>query len=211
MKIKQTSYYFYFVLIIFLFNSKPIFSQLNVGGGLFFVKGFTEKTPFTGLTVLAEKMDDMKSIYAHFSMTLNNKSDDIFINQYLGYYTYRYNTLEIGKRNYFGNDIEFGLGYYFSEHLTIAYNTVGINLKDTTINVLPPEIPRTGNILAISVGGNIGAQYAFVRGIIFIEGGFNYALFGTSNNITSANYISSFSPLNFTVNLGYKKTLNFGY
>lgn len=211
MKNQTTRLHVRFVFILFLVVSTSLFSQFNVGGGLHAVKGFSEKTPFTGLAIFGEKMDDMQSIYGQFSMTLNNKGEDFYVDSYLGNFTYRYNTLELGRRNYFGNDLEFGFGYYLAEHVNIAYNTVGIQLKDTTIDVLPPEIPRTGNIIAIFVGGNIGIQYAFVRGIVYMDGGFNYSLFGTTNNSTAAQYINFFSPLNFTVNIGYKKTLNFGY
>ena len=213
MKIKTTLFYGRIVLFVFLFFTNFSFSQFNLGAGIHSVKGFNEKSPFLGLAVFGEKMDDMRSIYGQFSMTLNNKVEDFYAGPYLGNFTYRYNSLELGRRNYFGEDLEFGLGYYLAEHVTVSYNTVGIELKDTTLNVLPSDIPRKGNILGVYVGGNIGIQYAFVTGTFFLDAGFNYALFWNPNNTTSSQYVNNglFSPININLNFGFKKTLRFGY
>jgi hypothetical protein len=213
MKIKTTLFYGRIVLFAFMFIVNFGYSQFNLGTGIHAVKGFNEKSPFVGLAVFGEKMDDMRSIYGQFSMTLNNNVEDFYAGPYLGNFTYRYNSLELGRRNYFGEDLEFGLGYYLAENVTVSYNTVGIELKDTTLNVLPSEIPRKGNVLAVYVGGSIGLQYAFVRGTFFLDAGFNYAIFGNANNTTSAQYISNglFSPICINLNFGFKKTLRFGY
>lgn len=209
MKIKTTLFYGRIVLLVFLFFTNFSFSQFNLGAGSHFVKGFNEKSPFLGLAVFGEKMDNMKSIYGQFSMTLNNKEEIKYEGQSLGNFTYRYNSLELGRRNYFGEDLEFGLGYYLAEHVTVSYNTVGVEL----LNVLPSEMPRKGNLLGVYVGGNIGIQYAFVTGTFFLDAGFNYALFWNPNNTTSSQYVNYglFSPININLNFGFKKTLRFGY
>ena len=208
MKIKTTLFYGRIVLLVFLFFTNFSFSQFNLGAGIHSVKGFNEKSPFLGLAVFGEKMDNMKSIYGQFSMTLNNKEEIKYEGQSLGNFTYRYNSLELGRRNYFGEDLEFGLGYYLAEHVTVSYNTVGVEL----LNVLPSEMPRKGNLLGVYVGGNIGIQYAFVTGTFFLDAGFNYALFWNPNNTTSSLYVNGFfSPINLNLNLGFKKALRFGY
>jgi hypothetical protein len=198
------------------------FGQLYFGGGVNLIKSFTVKSPYLGLTLMGEKIDDNQSLYANFSMSLNkNEQDQLFPmssssnlsdTAILGNLTYRYNTLELGRRNYFTDDLEFGVGFYLAEHVTISYNTVGINLSNynTSKYHLPSTIPSKGNILAFAIGGNAGAQYAFFRGVIYSDIGFNYTLVGLPNNITAQN-TTSFSQINFTFTLGFKKTLNFHY
>ena len=208
--------------LLFLVFTSVSFGQLYFGGGVNLIKGFTVKSPYIGLTLMGEKIDDNQSLYANLTMSLNkNEQDQLFPmasstnlsdTTILGNSTYRYNTLELGRRNYFADDLEFGLGFYLAEHLTISYNTVGINLSNynTSNYHLPTTIPSKGNILSFAIGGNTGAQYAFFRGVIYGDVGFNYSLVGLPNNITAQN-TTSFSQINFTFTLGFKKNLNFNY
>ena len=213
----------YLIFILFFVGiTSYVNSQIFLGGGVNLIKGFTVKSPYYGLTLSGERLDDTQSLYANFSMTLNQKEQEQLFpmsslvgmsdTAILGNLTYRYNTLELGRRNYFGNDLEFGFGYYFAEHITISYNTVGVNLSNynTSNYRLASNIPAKGNILVLAIGGNAGIQYAFVRGVLFGDIGFNYALLATPNNVTAQN-TTSFSSINFTLLVGVKKTLNFGY
>ncbi len=198
------------------------FGQLYFGGGVNLLKGFTVKSPYLGFTVMGEKIDDTQSIYANLSISLNkNEQDQLFPmtsstnlsdTAILGNLTYRYNTLELGRRNYFAADLEYGLGFYLAEHITISYNTVGINLSNynTSLYHLPSTIPSKGNILGFAIGGNAGIQYAFFRGVLYGDAGFNYSLVGLPNNVTAQN-TTSFSQINFTCIVGFKKALNFHY
>ena len=198
-----------------LFNSfHSMHSQIYVGLGLDAIKGFTVKNPYAGMSLLIEKQDDEHSIYARFCSTLSKaeKQEYLIDDTITGNLTYRYNTLEIGRRNYYGNDLEYGIGFYTAEHVTISYNRVGINFLNAPSNyALPSTIPASGNILSFAIGANAGMQYAFVRGILFTEIGFNYSLTGgMPNNITAQNS-SSYSGITFTANFGIKKMIRYGY
>lgn len=198
-----------------LFNSfHSMHSQIYVGLGVDAIKGFTIKNPYAGMSLLIEKQDDEHSIYARFCSTLSKaeKQEYLIDDTITGNLTYRYNTLEIGRRNYYGNDLEYGIGFYTAEHVTISYNRVGINFLNAPSNyALPSTIPANGNILSFAIGANAGMQYAFVRGILFTEIGFNYSLTGgMPNNITAQNS-SSYSGITFTANVGFKKMIRYGY
>lgn len=218
----KCKYLLLLVVVVMLGKSTTSYSQMYFGGGVNLIKGFTVASPYLGFNLLGERMDDNRSLYANISMTLNQKEKEQYFpmtssqgfsdTTILGNLTYRYNSIELGRRNYFGNDLEFGFGYYLAEHVTISYNTVGISLSNYNSSNyhLPSTIPTKGNILVVSVGGNAGMQYAFVRGILFGEIGFNYALLASPNNITAQN-TTSFSSINFNLLVGFKKTLHFGY
>ena len=203
-----------FCSFLFLTLFQSVHSQIYVGLGLDAIKGFTVVNPYAGMSLLLEKQDDEHSIYARFCSTLskNEKQEYLIVDTIIGNLTYRYNTLEIGRRNYYGNDLEYGFGYYTAEHITVSYNRVGINLVNAPSNFsLPSSIPASGNILSFAIGANAGIQYAFVRGIIYTEIGFNYSLTGGMPNNATAQSTSSFSGITFTANFGIKKMLRYGY
>ena len=203
--------------------SNIVHGQFYVGGGVNLIKGFTVKKPYLGINLFAEKIEEDQSLYANLSASLKqNEMDEYFpINSSLGFadsvvignLSYRYNTLELGKRNYYySNDLDFGLAVYLAEHITVSYNTVAVNLSSyNTANYhFPSTIPTKGNILCFALGANAGLQYAFVRGIVFGDLGFNYNLIAMPNNLTSQNS-NSYSAVNFTFQLGVKKILSFSY
>ncbi len=208
-----------FFILVF---SNVVHSQFYVGGGVNLIKGFTVTNPYVGMNLFAEKLEDEQSIYANLSSSLKqNEKDEYFPitssigfsdSTILGNLSYRYNTLELGKRNYYSSDLDFGFAFYLAEHITISYNTVAVNLSsyNTTNYHLPTSIPTKGNILCFALGGNAGFQYAFVRGILFGDLGFNYNLIAMPNNVTAQNS-NSYSAINFTVQIGVKKTLSFSY
>lgn len=203
-----------FCSFLFLTLFQSVHSQIYAGIGLDGIKGFTVVNPYAGMSLLLEKQDDEHSIYARFCSTLskNEKQEYLIVDTIIGNLTYRYNTLEIGRRNYYGNDLEYGFGYYTAEHITVSYNRVGINLVNAPSNFsLPSSIPASGNILSFAIGANAGIQYAFVRGIIYSEIGFNYSLTGGMPNNSTAQSTSSFSGITFTANFGIKKMLRYGY
>ncbi len=205
--------------LLFIVFTTISFGQLYFGGGINLIKGFTVKSPYLGLTLIGEKINDNQSIYANFNITLNKKEQDVLATDsnnnsvVIGDLTYRYNTLELGRRNYFTDDIEYGLGFYLAEHVTISYNTVEIQLdKGIDQSSISNNSNLRGNVLSLAIGGNAGAQYAFVRGVLFGDIGFNYTLIGLPSNVLAQNYMQSyFSQLNFTVTLGFKKALNLQY
>lgn len=203
-----------FCSFLFLTLFQSVHSQIYAGIGLDGIKGFTVVNPYVGMSLLLEKQDDEHSIYARFCSTLskNEKQEYLIVDTIIGNLTYRYNTLEIGRRNYYGNDLEYGLGFFTAEHVTVSYNRVGINLLNAPSNYsLPSSIPASGNILSFAIGANAGIQYAFVRGILFSEIGFNYSLTGGMPNNTTAQSTSSYSGITFTANVGFKKMIRYGY
>jgi hypothetical protein len=203
-----------FCSFLFLTVFQSVHSQIYAGVGLDAIKGFTVVNPYVGMSLLLEKQDDEHSMYARFCTTLskNEKQEYFIVDTILGNLTYRYNTLEIGRRNYYGNDLEYGLGFFTAEHVTVSYNRVGINLLNAPSNYsLPSSIPASGNILSFAIGANAGVQYAFVRGIIYSEIGFNYSLTGGMPNNATAQSTSSYSGITFTANFGFKKMIRYGY
>ena len=203
-----------FCSFLFLTLFQSVHSQIYAGIGLDGIKGFTVVNPYAGMSLLLEKQDDEHSIYARFCSTLskNEKQEYLIVDTIIGNLTYRYNTLEIGRRNYYGNDLEYGLGFFTAEHVTVSYNRVGINLLNAPSNYsLPSSIPASGNILSFAIGANAGMQYAFVRGIIYSEIGFNYSLTGGMPNNATAQSTSSYSGITFTANVGFKKMIRYGY
>ena len=203
-----------FCSFLFLTLFQSVHSQIYAGIGLDGIKGFTVVNPYAGMSLLLEKQDDEHSMYARFCSTLskNEKEEYLIVDTIIGNLTYRYNTLEIGRRNYYGNDLEYGLGFFTAEHVTVSYNRVGINLLNAPSNYsLPSSIPVSGNILSFAIGANAGVQYAFVRGIIYSEIGFNYSLTGGMPNNVTAQSTTSYSGITFTANVGFKKMIRYGY
>ena len=205
-----------FCSFLFLTLFQSVHSQIYAGVGLDGIKGFTVVNPYAGMSLLLEKQDDEHSIYARFCSTLskNEKQEYLIVetDSIIGNLTYRYNTLEIGRRNYYGNDLEYGLGFFTAEHVTVSYNRVGINLLNAPSNYsLPSSIPASGNVLSFAIGANAGVQYAFVRGIIYSEIGFNYSLTGGMPNNVTAQSTTSYSGITFTANVGFKKMIRYGY
>jgi hypothetical protein len=210
------------VLVLNFLCISSVKSQLYGGVGLDVIKGFNVSTPYYGLSLLGEKVDGNQSIYAKINMSLSRtepQSDNLYnlfpsmtSDTNSANLTYRYNTIEIGRRNFFATDMEYGLGFFLAEHLMMAYNTVGIHTINTPANYsLPASIPKTGSVLSFSIGANAGMQYGFVRGVVYADLGFNYSLTGgIPNNITASNS-RSYSGIIFTFNVGVKRALNFGY
>jgi hypothetical protein len=201
-----------FCLLLISFQS--VHSQIYAGIGLDAIKGFTVANPYAGMSLMIERQEDEHSMYARFCTTLNKneKQEYLIVDTIVGNLTYRYNTLEVGRRNYYGNDLEYGLGFFTAEHVTISYNRVGINFLNAPTNYsLPSTIPASGNILSFAIGANAGVQYAFVRGVIFSEIGFNYSLTGGMPSNATAQSTSSYSGITFTANFGVKKMIRYDY
>ena len=201
-----------FCLLLISFQS--VHSQIYAGIGLDAIKGFTVANPYAGMSVMLERQEDEHSVYARFCSTLskNEKQEYLIVDTIVGNLTYRYNTLEVGRRNFYGDDLEYGLGFFTAEHITISYNRVGINFLNAPSNYsLPSTIPASGNILSFALGANAGVQYAFVRGILFSEIGFNYSLTGGMPSNATAQSTSSYSGITFTANFGVKKMIRYDY
>ena len=94
-----------FCSFLFLTLFQSVHSQIYAGIGLDAIKGFTVVNPYAGMSLLLEKQDDEHSIYARFCSTLskNEKQEYLIVDTIIGNLTYRYNTLEIGRRNYLRN------------------------------------------------------------------------------------------------------------
>ncbi len=201
-----------FCLLLISFQS--VHSQIYAGIGLDAIKGFTVANPYAGMSLMLERQEDEHSVYARFCSTLskNEKQEYLIVDTIVGNLTYRYNTLEVGRRNFYGDDLEYGLGFFTAEHVTISYNRVGINFLNAPSNYsLPSTIPASGNILSFAIGANAGVQYAFVRGILFSEIGFNYSLTGGMPSNATAQSTSSYSGITFTANFGVKKMIRYDY
>jgi hypothetical protein len=208
------------ITILVLLSVFKLNAQISLGGGLNSVAAFGIKNPYLGLNILGEYRQDDLGYSARFYTTLPQNDAAIFVtmdpinqNDSLtldlgGNLTYNYNVLEVGKRYYFGRDLDFGPALYLNSHFAFMLNSVKVKTDsfDETRYKFPSGYVDKGRIFAVAVGANVGAQYAFYYGTYFLDFGFNYILTGMANNEV-ASYASTPKQLFFTFNLGFKKTI----
>ncbi len=211
------------VLLFFLFFiSYRANAQLSLGGGLNSVVAFGIKKPYLGIHLFGEYREDEQSYYAKLSSTLSqtelsgtldlqsNIPNDTssFAAVVDASQTFKYTNIEVGKRYYFGRDLDFGLSGYGGSHFNLAINSV--NLKtgsfDNTHYSLPSDTPYTGHILGVGVGLNGGVQYGFYFGHLYFDAGFNYLLTAMPSNALASSS-TSIKQVVFVFNLGFKRTL----
>jgi hypothetical protein len=212
---------FIFLVVLNVFGVK---SQLTLGGGLSSVGAIDIKNPYVGINLLGEYREDDMAYFARFYSTLPqfdsdtsvqmfNINKDENLNFFLnGTTNYNYNVLEVGKRNFYGKDLEFGFAGYMSSHFSLIMNTLSFKNEafDQSRYKFPDGYVDKAKIYALAGGINLGAQYALFYGTYFLDFGLNYVLMARPNQSFSQEQFQNFNSYRqffFVANFGFKKTI----
>jgi hypothetical protein len=213
------------VLFLFIFITSAFYSQLIVGGGFNSIGAVNIKQPYLGINLLGEYRNDDMAYFAKFYTTLPQndsqilipmeslKTDELLNLQLSGFSKYNYNVLEFGKKNFYGEDLDFGPGGYLSSHFSLIMNTLNFDPDNFDVSRyrFPDGYVDKARIYSLAAGVNLGGQYAFFHGTYYIDFGINYTLIASSSN--SFNQMQQFSSFNsyrqliFVFNIGFKKTI----
>jgi hypothetical protein len=212
---------FIFLVVLNVFGVK---SQLTLGGGLSSVGAIDIKNPYVGINLLGEYREDDMAYFARFYSTLPqfdsdtsvqmfNINKDENLNFFLnGTTNYNYNVLEVGKRNFYGKDLEFGFAGYMSSHFSLIMNTLSFKNEafDQSRYKFPDGYVDKAKIYALAGGINLGAQYALFYGTYFLDFGLNYVLMARPSQSLSQDQFQKFNSYRqffFVANFGFKKTI----
>jgi hypothetical protein len=209
------------LLFFVFFYSFALNAQVTIGGGLNSVAAFGIKNPYLGLNFQGEYREDDLAYFAKFYTTLPQNDakfqismDPINSNDSLSLslpatLKYRYNVLELGKRYYWGKDLDFGPSAYGSSHFLLMMNSAKLS-DDITFDKSRYQYPsgyvNKGKVFAVGIGLNAGVQYAFYYGTYFADLGFNYIFTALPNNEV-ASLVTTFKQVFFVFNIGFKKTI----
>lgn len=126
-----------------------------------------------------------------------------------------YTTIEGGTRYYLGNDYDNGFSLYGGGNFMIYFNSVKREYESEDVTgtyqwedkyELAPEDPANGKIISIAMGLQGGMKYTIpATGTFYMDINGQYSIFGqaSNTNITASLY----SPLFFTINIGYRRDL----
>jgi hypothetical protein len=212
---------FIFLVVLNVFVVK---SQLTIGGGLSSIGAIDVKNPYLGFNLLGEYREDDMAYFARFYSTLPQFDSDKIIqmdainsNEEInldlnGRVNYNYNVLELGKRNFYGKDLEFGFAGYMSSHFSLIMNTLSFKSDafDQSRYKFPDGYVDKAKIYALAGGVNLGAQYALFYGTYFLDFGLNYVLMARPNQSFSQEQFQNFNSYRqffFVANFGFKKTI----
>ncbi len=220
----------FYILCLFLMYVSVLKAQVFLGGGLNSVAAFGIKNPYLGMNLLGEyRQDDLSYFVKYFTSLPQTDSqvlipmDDVIAGDFTSNYTlnsnltYRYSVLELGKRYYYGKDLDFGPATYFSSHLALIMNEIKLKNDsfDETKYRLPSDYIEKGKLYALAAGLNAGLQYSFYYGTFFADCGLNYVITVLNSPTilqqSSINDFSSFKQLFFVFNFGFKKTIFVNY
>lgn len=212
-------------LLLFILNISVFHSQLILGGGFNSIGAVNIKQPYLGANLLGEYRDDDIAYFAKFYTTLPQKDSETLIEmeplnpeelinlQLSGLSRYNYNVLEFGKKNFYGQDLDFGPAGYLSSHFSLIMNTLSLKTDefDESRYRFPDGYVDKSRIYSIAAGINLGAQYAFFHGTYYLDFGLNYTLIASSSNsfqqMQQYSSFNSYRQLFFVFNLGFKKTI----
>lgn len=217
------------VLFLFISITSIFYSQVIVGGGFNSIGAVNIKQPYLGINLLGEYRNDDMAYFAKFYTTLPQNDSETFIQmeplnpeelinlQLNGLSRYNYNVLEFGKKNFYGEDLDFGPAGYLSSHFSLIMNTLRLKTDefDESRYRFPDGYVDKARIYSLAAGINLGAQYAFFHGTYYLDFGLNYTLIANSSN--SYNQMQQFSSFNsyrqlfFVFNLGFKKTIFYDF
>ena len=147
------------------------------------------------------------------SVQMFNINKDENLNFFLnGTTNYNYNVLEVGKRNFYGKDLEFGFAGYMSSHFSLIMNTLSFKNEafDQSRYKFPDGYVDKAKIYALAGGINLGAQYALFYGTYFLDFGLNYVLMARPSQSLSQDQFQKFNSYRqffFVANFGFKKTI----
>jgi hypothetical protein len=220
------------IIIAFLITLVPVisFSQVSVNAGTSFLKGFTTEKSFFGLNggIELPRSNDI-TFYArvgHYFPKYEDQVNSTVVtavnltttpyNLQVNYQSkMNYTTIEGGTRYYLGNDYDNGFSLYGGGNFMLYFNSIkrdyetedatGTYTWENNYQLSPDEI-QNGKIISIAMGLQGGMKYTVpATGTFYFDINGQYSIFGqaSNNNISTELY----SPLFFTINLGFRKDL----
>ena len=210
-----------FVIIFLSSYSFHSFSQLAIGGGLNSVVAFGVKKPYPGLHLFGEMREDDQSYYVKISSTLKQASlqGNLALEPILAEtdtastsvdLMFKYTNIEVGKRYYFGQDIDYGFSAFGGSHVSMIFNKASIRPGNYDKSMYQTPISESGSILGLAVGLNGGVQQAYYFGTIYFDAGLNYLITAIPSNQLASDCISTYGlvkSVSFTFNIGYKRSI----
>jgi hypothetical protein len=209
-----------FIIIFVSSYSFHSFSQLAIGGGLNSVVAFGVKKPYAGMHLFGEMREDDQSYYVKLSSTLKqvilqDTIDLTPIDETLSMgstnidLTFKYTNIEVGKRYYFGQDIDFGFSAFGGSHVSLIFNKASIRPGNYDESLYQEPVSETGNVLSLAVGLNGGVQQAYYFGTLYFDAGLNYLITAIPSNQLASDCISNgiVRSVSFTFNIGYKRSI----
>lgn len=210
-----------------LLTTIGINAQTGVSGGLSLLKGFGVDKVYTGVHLGIEiPKDDEVSFFVRMTTTLRNYETGQITGQAIDPTTTSpqvvttdcrfgtsYFNIEGGTRYYLGNGYDYGWSAYGGTLFTLS--TMGIR-RDVTGTIDESkyqfvssdnyEYTSKGRTIAVNIGLNAGVKNHFSFGMLYFDVTAGYALFALNSNALARDY-SSYSPLLFTFNLGFRKDI----
>ena len=217
------------IFSVFFINSLS-YAQMSINAGTSFLKGFSSDKTFFGLNggIELPRSNDI-TFYGRIGYYFPKYEDQVnstvvtAINLTTTPYNLQvnyqskmsYTTIEGGTRYYLGSDYDNGFSLYGGGNFMLYFNTVKreYETQDATNSYswkdnyqLSPEETEKGKIVSIAMGLQGGMKYTIpATGTFYFDVGGQYSIFGqaNSNNFSTDLY----SPLFFTINLGFRKDL----
>ncbi|MBI2259272.1 MAG: hypothetical protein HYU67_10295 [Flavobacteriia bacterium] len=217
---------------LFLLSALIVFcskAQFSVSVGPSMIKSFGISGIFPGFHVGGEyAKDDQSSLFARVSfmpskqntpetgfMIATGKTFDVnpYSIQLESTEKINYTAIEIGRRYYFGNGLDYGFGFFGGSNLCFVFNKVKYEVQDFDENnydlfinaeQISDRDKAIGNIFGFSFGLNAGIKNNFTFGTLYLDGGMNYAIYALPSN-TIASTSTMYRQLFFSVNIGIKK------
>jgi hypothetical protein len=210
--------------------SAILMSQVSISAGTSIIQGFSTGKSFFGLNggIELPRTNDV-TFYGrigHYFFKREELQSSTFVtaidlttspyNLQVNYQSkMNYTTIEGGTRYYLGNDFDNGFSLYGGGNFMLYFNSIkrDYEKEDATGNYswegkyqLSPTEPRNGKIISIAMGLQGGMKYTIpATGTFYFDVGGHYSIFGQpSNSNLSPNL---YSPLFFTINVGYRKDL----
>ena len=217
-------------LLCVIFFSQISHSQISINAGTSILKGFTTDKSFFGFNLGIEmpRSNDV-TFYGrigHYFPRFDEQVNSTFVTAsdfttipYQLSVNYQskmnYTTIEGGTRYYLGNDYDNGFSVYGGGNFMLYVNSVkrDYERQDATgiyswedKYQLPANEPDKGKIISVAMGLQGGMKYTIpATGTFYFDVNGQYSIFGqaSDNNISTDLY----SPLFFTINIGFRKDL----
>ncbi|MBU2018673.1 MAG: hypothetical protein KJ941_03420 [Bacteroidetes bacterium] len=212
-------------LSLILIFANTAFGQFSATGGTSVFNNFGIGRNLYGIDLGMEYSEsDEQSIWGRISLypAIRNKQlDSIFLEPYdinqnfkASYIRTRtsYYQFSGGSRFYAGDGYDIGIGAYggYKFSLILANIKNELDEYDETVYKDPQAFSQNSKILTLTVGLNGGIKYSFPNvGSVFLEGNLDYGILVQASN---GSYIYSEyyrSPLFLSLNIGFRKALNF--
>lgn len=214
------------LLFLCLLLVSRLWSQVGLEGGFTMLKGFGTKGMYPGLHIGLEiPKDDQISFFGRLAVAFPKSFPDsayyeardytITPSVITGPIALRQSVISLmgGNRYYLGSGYDYGFSAYGGTMIMLQYTTVKLRYDgsvDPTKYVIKDndgsDLPTKGGIFGLSFGLNAGVKNHFSFGMLYFDLTLSYALLAVPNN-TLPSYYSSYSPLQFSANIGFRKDL----